>query len=52
MIAWQLAASDVGLDGSPAGVYDVYNLVRNSTTIASVAIDSDVNINLNQFAFF
>ena len=39
---WTQVAADVGLDGSPAGPYDLYDLVRDGTVLASVAMDSDM----------
>ena len=39
---WQLAASDQHLDGSAGGGFDLYNLVRSSVVLASVAVDADM----------
>ena len=40
--AWTLVHADVGLDGSAGGAYDIYDLVRGSTVLASVAMDADI----------
>ena len=39
---WTLIDAGVGLDGSPAGAYDLYDLVRDGAVLASVAMDSDM----------
>jgi hypothetical protein len=42
--AWALAAAAVGLDGSPGGAYNVYDLVNSGSHVASVAVDSHLGI--------
>jgi hypothetical protein len=39
---WQLVDSSVGLDGASGGGYNVYDLVRGGSTLASIAIDTDI----------
>ena len=41
---WQLAASGRNLDGSAGGGFDLYNLVRASAVLASVAVDADMAV--------
>jgi hypothetical protein len=43
---WQLAASDVGLDGSPGGAYDLWTLNTGGTVAATLAIDADVEVSV------
>ena len=43
---WQLAASDVGLDGSPGGAYDLWSLNAGGTVAATLAIDADVEVSV------
>ncbi len=43
-VPWQLDASDVGLDGSSAGAYDLYQLTLAGVKVAMVAIDADVMV--------
>jgi hypothetical protein len=43
---WQLAASDVGLDGSLGGAYDFWNLNAGGTVAATLAIDADVEVSV------
>ena len=40
--AWTLAHAGVNLDGSSGGAYDIYDLVRGSDVLASVAMDADI----------
>ena len=40
---WQLAASNVDLLGVAGGIYNVYDLVRGGSAIASVAIETDIS---------
>lgn len=39
---WQLVASGVGLDGTPAGAFDVYDLMRSGSPLASVAVQVEI----------
>src|SRR6185503_12732125 len=39
---WTQVASNVGLDGTPGGGYNIYDLMRGSTALALVAIETDV----------
>jgi len=39
---WTQVATGVGLDGSAGGGYNVFDLVRGGTVLASVAMDSDI----------
>ncbi|MFM8745690.1 MAG: hypothetical protein ACKOED_03365 [Aestuariivirga sp.] len=43
---WQLAASDVGLDGSAGGAYDLWNLTSGGTVAATLAIDADIEVSV------
>ena len=40
--AWTLAQAGVNLDGSAGGGYDLYDLVRGSDVLASVAVDTNI----------
>jgi Ca2+-binding RTX toxin-like protein len=43
---WQLAASDVGLDGNAGGAYDLWNLTSGGTVAATLAIDADIEVSV------
>ena len=40
---WTQVAAGVGLDGSSGGGYDIYDLARGGTVLASVAVDADIS---------
>jgi hypothetical protein len=44
--SWELNSSDVKLDGTTGGHYDIYNLVKdgNAAILASVAVDADISV--------
>jgi hypothetical protein len=42
---WTQVATAVGLDGSSGGAYTVYDLVRGTDVLASVAMDADITKN-------
>jgi len=44
--SWQLAASDVGLDGSAGGAYDLWTLNTGGTVAATLAIDADIEVSI------
>ena len=39
---WTQIAANVGLDGTPGGGYNVYDLTRGSDVLALVAMDMDI----------
>jgi hypothetical protein len=39
---WELAASGKHLDGTASGGFNLYNLVRNSSVVASLAVDAEM----------
>ena len=39
---WAQVAANVGLDGTPGGGYNIYNLTRGSETLSLVAMDMDI----------
>jgi hypothetical protein len=39
---WAQVATGVGLDGSAGGGYNVFDLARGGTVLASVAMDADI----------
>jgi hypothetical protein len=43
---WQLAVSDVGLDGSAGGAYDIWKLNTGGTVAATLAIDADIEVSV------
>ncbi len=44
--SWALVASDVNLDGSAGGAYDLWNLSAGGTVAAMLAIDADVDVSV------
>lgn len=42
--SWQLQASDVGLDGSAGGAYDLYQITVSGVKVAMVAVDADMAV--------
>ena len=43
---WQLVSSDVGLDGSAGGAYDLWTLNTGGTVAATLAIDADIEVSV------
>jgi hypothetical protein len=43
---WTLAHSDVGLDGSASGAYDIYEYKVSGTLRGFVAVDADVTVHV------
>jgi len=46
--SWQLVSSDVGLDGSTGGAYDIWrlNAVGTGSVAATLAIDADIDVSV------
>jgi len=44
--AWQLVASDVGLDGAAGGPYDYWALMAGAHEAAMIAIDADIEVSV------
>jgi hypothetical protein len=43
---WQLLSSDVNLDGSAGGAYDLWTLNTGGTVAATLAIDADIEVSV------
>ncbi|MFM8745887.1 MAG: beta strand repeat-containing protein [Aestuariivirga sp.] len=44
--SWAMVASDVNLDGSANGTYDVWTLTAGGTVAATLAIDADIEVSV------